>query len=99
MILVPIKYKIDDYYNGSREVNGFAVKSDLPVRFCVREHFGEWVCDHYDSGAGFGPSFKTMEDAAMFAEVKMKWAIDERKLETALQKFYDSVASRKEKLT
>lgn len=95
MILIPLTYKIDDFHSGSRVVDGFAVKSDLPVRFCVhQENMSQWICDHYDTGAKVGPAFASMEDAAMYGEAKFKWAITEDKLNEAIEKFYEKLKER-----
>lgn len=91
--LVPLSYKIHLYPNGSHNVDGFALKSDLPVRMCIHEKtFGGWVCDHYDTGCSFGPEFATMNDAAIFAEARMRVAIDNGELEPAIEKFYQRIS-------
>ena len=43
------------FYDGPKEVEGYAVLTDLTVRFAVRELWsGSWQADHWDTGFSLG---------------------------------------------
>lgn len=62
MNLKQIKYKIA-LLSGSREVTGYAIDCDLPVRLCVRIENFLWRVDHYDTGYFIGPLFNSRQEA------------------------------------
>lgn len=91
---IPLRYKIHDVIDGSRTVYGYAVRSDVPVRFCVREIDEDtWVCDHYDTGARFGNFYWTKEEAADMGEIQLIRAIDSGLLDKSIDAFYKKVAA------
>ena len=69
---VQIAYMIAEYGASGiefRQVKGWAIDSDLPVRFCVRI-LGEfrYVADHYDTGYRIGVGFPSFISAKEGAE-------------------------------
>ena len=54
------------YYDGPKEVAGYAVLTDFPVRFAVREiSYGYWQPDHWDTGLAIGMAWgRTRQQAA-----------------------------------
>lgn len=62
MKLKKIKYKIA-LFRDTKEVTGYAIDCDLPVRLCVRNIGGEWRIDHYDTGYFIGGLCDTREKA------------------------------------
>ena len=69
---VQIAYMIAEYGASGiefRQVKGWAIDSDLPVRFCVRI-LGEfrYVADHYDTGYRIGMEQYSFQEAKENAE-------------------------------
>ena len=77
MRLKKLKYRVRFKGLGSLEVSGFAIDSGLPVRICVHEAGGVWICDHYDSGRRYGCFHSTRKDAVRSAVDDMKQALDD----------------------
>lgn len=68
--LQEMAYFIHDRHLGRRPVFGFAIKSKIPVRLCVR-HVPNgpregWVIDHYDSGLHVSGPNRTMKAAIRY---------------------------------
>lgn len=60
------KYRIADRTVGSREVTGYAVLTNYPVRFAVREMILDgmlWCADHWDTGFRFAYGHSRAEAA------------------------------------
>ena len=59
------KYLVHRYSDAPKEVEGYAVLTDLPVRFAVREISpGFWWPDHWDTGFAMGFAWGTTRQAA-----------------------------------
>ena len=74
------------YYEGSKEVEGYAVLSDLPVRFAVRKlHAGYWTPDHWDTGRSIGMAWgRTRQQAADNCVARLRDKIASGELQKAL---------------
>jgi len=69
------KYRIADTREGCREVTGYAVLTNYPVRFAVREIIDGmlWCADHWDTGFRFAYGRNRADAAAQaIAEIQMR---------------------------
>lgn len=70
-----VKYRIADTREGSREVTGYAVLTNYPVRFAVREILDGmlWCADHWDTGFRFAYGHSRAEAATnAIDEIKVR---------------------------
>ena len=96
MKLKPITYRIARVSNWSgllkTMVNGFAVDSDLPAKFCVRKDGSYWVADEFTTGFGLDVTEATRKDAIEAAYLKLKYNIKTGVYESKMKKAYGMIA-------
>ena len=62
--------------SGAKKVTGYAIDSDLPIRYCIRQSHQMWVADHYDSGYAIPGRWESFPDAVVATEAILRRNIE-----------------------